>query len=96
VDRQSRVFFIGLLIKKIFHIILIVVGSFLGVLFLAIKLLQAHGYLSQLNWDRIGTDTLTWFQGLYAQFSSSHIFAVLGIPASSGLTVGCLLGIMKG
>jgi uncharacterized membrane protein (Fun14 family) len=91
-------FFIGMAIKRIFHIVLIIVGSFLGVLFLAIQFMSHKGYLgnAQIDWDKIGTDIMAWFQSVAAHFSSQHIFGVLGIPATSGLAAGILLGITKG
>jgi hypothetical protein len=60
---------------------------------------MAHrGYLgaqSQISWDRIGTDTATWFQSIAAHFSGQHIFAVLGIPVTSGLAIGVAAGLIK-
>jgi uncharacterized membrane protein (Fun14 family) len=91
-------FFIGMLLRRILHIILIIVGSFLGVLFLAIQFMANKGYLgnAQIDWTRVGNDTAVSLQNLVAQFSNQHIFGVLGIPATSGLAVGTLLGIAKG
>ena len=86
-------FLIGIFLKKIFRILLIIIGAFLGALFLAIQLLQAGGYLSQVNWDHIGADTMAGLQGLVVQFSNSHIFATLGIPATGGLEVGLIAGL---
>jgi hypothetical protein len=87
----------GMLLRRILHIILIIVGSFLGVLFLAIQFMANKGYLgnAQMDWTRIGNDTAASFQSLVTQFSSQHIFGVLGIPATSGLAIGVLAGLIK-
>ena len=79
-------FFIGMLLKRVLKIILIIVGSFLGVLFIAMQYMAHKGYMSgQINWDKIGTDTMAWFQSLATQFSPHGIFSFLGIEATSGL-----------
>jgi hypothetical protein len=44
---------------------------------------------------RVGNDTLAWFQSLSTQVSSSHIFGTLGIPATSGLAIGLVVGLAK-
>lgn len=77
---------------------MIIVGAFLGILFLAIQYMAHKGYLghAQIDWTHIGNDTMVWFQGLATFFSSHHVFAALGIPATSGLAVGVLAGLAKG
>lgn len=47
-------------------------------------------------WTMIGTDAMGWLNGLVEQFSNQHIFAALGIPATSGLAVGIIAGLAKG
>ena len=90
-------FCIGMLLKRVLKILLIIVGSFFGVLFIAIQYMSHKGYLNnQINWDRIGSDTVTSFHRLATQFSPHGIFSFLGIEATSGLAVGTLLGIAKG
>jgi uncharacterized membrane protein (Fun14 family) len=81
----------------VLHIVLIIVGAFLGVLFIALQYMAHKGYVgnTEINWDRIGTDTMTWFQSVAAQFSNQHIFGVLGIPATSGLAIGLVAGLAK-
>jgi hypothetical protein len=59
----------------------------------SLQWMQERQYIQgQVDWSRVGNDTLTWFQSLSAQVSSSHIFGTLGIPATSGLAVG-LVGV---
>lgn len=74
-------------------------SSTLGLFFLGIQYAANKGYLgvhTQINWDRIGNDTATAFQHLYTQFSSQHIFAALGVPATTGFAAGITIGLMRG
>jgi uncharacterized membrane protein (Fun14 family) len=49
-------FFIGMLLRRVLHILMIIVGSFFGILFLAIQYMSNKGYLgnAQVDWTRIG------------------------------------------
>jgi hypothetical protein len=50
-------------------------GSFLGAVFLVVQWMQARQYIQgQVDWNRVGNDTMVWLQSLFAQVSSSHIF----------------------
>jgi uncharacterized membrane protein (Fun14 family) len=91
-------FFIGWTLRKILKILLLVVGLGLGVFFLALQFMANKGYLgkAEIDWNRIGTDAMGWLNGLVEQFSNQHIFAALGIPATSGLAVGIIAGLAKG
>jgi uncharacterized membrane protein (Fun14 family) len=81
-------FFIGMFLRRILKFLVIIIGSFLGAIFLAIQWMQAVQYIQgQIDWSRVGNDTMAWFQSPSAQVSSSHIFGALGIPATSGLAV---------
>jgi hypothetical protein len=63
--------------------LVIIVGSFLGAVFVVIQWMRAHQYIQgQVDWNRVGNDTMAWFQSLSAQISNSHIFGTLGIPAT--------------
>jgi uncharacterized membrane protein (Fun14 family) len=90
-------FFIGMLLRRVLHILLIIVGSFLGAIFLAIQYMSNKWYLgnAQIDWTRIGNDTAVSLQNLVAQFSNQHIFGLLGIPATSGLAIGVIAGLAK-
>ena len=69
--------------------LIIIIGSFLGAVFLVIQWIQARQYIQgQVDWTRVGNDTMTLFQSLSAQVSSSHILGTLGIPATSRLVAG--------
>jgi uncharacterized membrane protein (Fun14 family) len=89
-------FFMGMFLRRVLKFLVIIIGSFLGAVFLVIQWMQARQYIqSQVDWNRMGNDTMAWFQSLSAQVSSSHIFGTLGIPATSGLAIGLLAGLAK-
>jgi uncharacterized membrane protein (Fun14 family) len=89
-------FFMGMFLRRVLKFIVIIVGSFLGVVFLVIQWMQARQYIQgQVDWNRVGNDTLAWFQSHSAQVSSWHIFGTLGIPATSGLAIGLVAGLAK-
>jgi uncharacterized membrane protein (Fun14 family) len=75
-------FFMGMFLRRMLKLLVIIIGSFVGAVFLVIQWMQARQYLQgQVDWTRVGNDTMAWFQSLSAQVSSSHIFSTLGIPA---------------
>jgi len=79
-------FFMGMFLRRVLKFLVIIIGSFLGVAFLVIQWMQARQYLQgQVDWTKVGNDTMSWFQSHSAQVSSSHILGTLGIPATSGL-----------
>jgi len=76
--------------------LVIIIGSFLGAVFLVIQWMQERQYIQgQVDWNRVGNDTMAWFQSPSAQVSSSHIFGALGFPATSGLAIGLAAGLAK-
>jgi uncharacterized membrane protein (Fun14 family) len=86
-------FFMGMFLRRVLKFLVIIIGSFLGAVFLVIQWMQARQYIQgQVDWNRVGNDTVARFQSLSAQASSSHIFA-LGIPATSGLAIGLLANV---
>ena len=46
----------GWALKKMIKWVLIVVGFFAGVIFLVMTLVQKYGYVSTINWDKMGRD----------------------------------------
>ncbi len=89
-------FFMGMFLRRVMKFLVIIIGSFLGAVFLVIQWMQARQYIQgQVDWNRVGNDTLAWFQTLSVQVSSSHIFGTLGIPATSGLAIGLVAGLAK-
>jgi hypothetical protein len=86
-------FFIGIFLKRV---LVIIIGSFLGAVFLVIQWMQVRQYIQgQVDWNRVGNDIMTWLQSHSAQVSSSHILGTLGIPATSGLAIGLVAGLAK-
>ena len=65
---------------------------------LGIQLLQKYGYVSAVNWEKLGNDTSTQIQHLAANVdvSNAHsLFQTLGIPVSGGLALGFLAGFVR-
>jgi uncharacterized membrane protein (Fun14 family) len=89
-------FFMGMFLRRMLKFIVIIIGSFLGAVFLVIQWMQARQYIQgQVDWNRVGNDTMAWFQSLSTQVSSSHILGTLGIPVTSGLAIGLVAGLAK-
>ena len=89
-------FFMGMFLKRVLKFIVIIIGSFIGAVFLVIQWMQARQYIQgEIDWNRVGNDTMAWFQSFFGQVSSSHIFGTLGIPATSGLAIGLMAGLTK-
>jgi uncharacterized membrane protein (Fun14 family) len=88
-------FFMGMFLRRVLKFLVIIIGSFLGAVFLVIQWMQARQYIQgQVDWNRVGNDTMVWLS-FSAQVSSSHIFGTLGIPAASGLAIGLVAGLAK-
>ena len=82
-------FFMGMFLRRVLKFLVIIIGSFIGAVFLVIQWMQAGQYIQgQVDWNRVGNDTMVWLQSLSAQVSSSHIFGTLGILATIGLAIG--------
>ena len=89
---------IAFALKKILKWILIIVGFLAGVFFVGVQLLQRYGYVSTVNWDKLGNDTSTQLQHLAANVEVTNVhglFHTLGIPVSSGLGLGFLAGFVR-
>jgi uncharacterized membrane protein (Fun14 family) len=89
---------IGFAFKKILKWMLIVVGFLAGMFFLGVQLLQKYGYVSSVNWDKLGTDTSTQIQHWVtnADVTNLHgLFHTLGIPVSGGLGLGLLADFVR-
>jgi hypothetical protein len=86
----------GMFLRRVLKFLVVIIGSFLGAVFLVIQWMQAGQYIQgQVDWNRVGNDSIVWLQSLSAQVSSSHIFDTLGIPATSGLAIGLVAGLAK-
>jgi uncharacterized membrane protein (Fun14 family) len=89
---------IGFALKKILKWMLIIVGFLTGMFFVGVQVFQKYGYVSMVNWDRLGNDTSTQIQhwATNADMTNLHgLFHRLGVPVSSGLGLGLLAGFVR-
>ena len=89
---------IGFALKKILNWMLIIVGFLAGMFFVGVQLLQKYGYLTAVNWDKLGNDTSTQIEHWAANvdISNAHsLFHTLGIPVTGGLGLGFLAGFVR-
>ena len=85
----------GFALKKVLKWMLIIVGFLTGMFFVGVQLLQRYGYVSSVNWDKLGNDTSTQIQhwAVNVDVTNVHsLFHTLGIPVSGGLALGFLAG----
>jgi uncharacterized membrane protein (Fun14 family) len=88
----------GFALKKVLKWVLIIVGFLAGMFFVGIQLLQKYGYVSAVNWDKLGTDTSMQIQHWASNVDLTNIhsiFHTLGIPVSGGLGLGFLAGFVR-
>jgi uncharacterized membrane protein (Fun14 family) len=88
----------GFALKKVLKWMLIIVGFLTGMFFVGVQLLNKYGYVSSVNWDKLGNDTSTQIQHWAANVDVTNLhglFHTLGIPISSGLGLGLLAGFVR-
>ena len=52
-------FFMGMFLRRVLKFLVIIMGSFLGAVFLVIQWMQARQYIQgQIDWNRVGNDTM--------------------------------------
>jgi uncharacterized membrane protein (Fun14 family) len=88
----------GFAMKKILKWTLIIVGFLAGMFFVGVQLLQRYGYVSSVNWDKLGNDTSTQIQHLAANVDVTNVhglFHTLGIPVTGGLGLELLVGFVR-
>ena len=52
-------FFMGMFLRRILKFLVIIIGSFVGAVFLVIQWTQARQYIQgQVDWNRVGNDTI--------------------------------------
>jgi uncharacterized membrane protein (Fun14 family) len=88
----------GFALKKVLKWILVIVGFIAGAFLVVVQLLQKYGYVSMVNWDKLGNDTSTQIQHLAANVDVTNVhslFHTLGIPVSGGLALGFLAGFIR-
>jgi uncharacterized membrane protein (Fun14 family) len=47
----------GFALKKVLKWVLVIIGIIAGLFFVGVQLLQRYGYVSAVNWDKLGNDT---------------------------------------
>ena len=88
----------GFALKKILKWMLIVVGFIAGMFFVGVQLLQKYGYVSAVNWDKLGNDTSTQMQHWAGNVDITNVhslFHTLGIPVFGSLGSGSLAGFVR-
>ena len=88
----------GFALKKVLKWMLIIIGFLAGMFFVGVQLLQRYGYVSSVNWDKLGNDTSTQIQHSASNIDVSNvhsIFHTLGIPVSGGLALGFVAGFVR-
>jgi uncharacterized membrane protein (Fun14 family) len=89
---------IGFALKKVLKWMLIIIGFLAGMFFVGVQLLQKYGYVTMVNWDKLGNDTSTQIQHWTANVDVTNlhgVFHTLGIPVSGGLALGFLAGFVR-
>jgi len=88
---------IGFALKKVVKWLLIGIGVLAGLIFLAVQWMANNGYIQGVRWDKLGYDISSYGQHLATQidFNNLHgVFHYLGIPMTSGLAIGALIGLI--
>jgi uncharacterized membrane protein (Fun14 family) len=88
----------GFALKKVLKWMLIIIGFLAGMFFVGVQLLQKYGYVSTVNWDKLGNDTSTQIQHLAANAELTNVhslFHTLGIPVTGGLVLGFFAGFVR-
>jgi uncharacterized membrane protein (Fun14 family) len=88
----------GFALKKILKWMLIIIGFLAGMFFVGVQLLQKYGYVTMVNWDKLGNDTSTQIHhwAVNADITNVHsLFHTLGIPVTGGLGLGFLAGFVR-
>jgi uncharacterized membrane protein (Fun14 family) len=89
---------IGFALKKVLKWMLLIAGFLVGMFFIGIQLFQRYGYVSAVNWDRLGNDISTQIQHWAANSDITNLhglFHTLGIPVSGGLGLELLTGFVR-
>ena len=54
-------FFMGMFLRRVLKFLVVIIGSFLGAVFLIIQWMHARQYIQgQVDWGRVGNDTMVW------------------------------------
>jgi uncharacterized membrane protein (Fun14 family) len=69
---------------------LVIVGFLAGMFFVGVQLLQKYGYVSMVNWDKLGNDSSAQIQHWAANIDVTNVHSLIhtvGIPVSGGAGV---------
>jgi uncharacterized membrane protein (Fun14 family) len=88
----------GFALKKVLKWMLIIIGFLAGMFFIGVQLLQRYGYVSAVNWGKLGNDSSIQIQHWTANADITNLhglFHTLGIPVTGGSGVGFLAGFVR-
>jgi uncharacterized membrane protein (Fun14 family) len=88
----------GFALKKVLKWMLIIIGFLVGVFFVGVQLLQKYGYVSAVDWVKLGNDTSTQIQHWVANVDVTNVHSIfysLGISDSGGLALGFLAAFVR-
>jgi uncharacterized membrane protein (Fun14 family) len=91
-------YILGFVLKKIIKWLLIGLGVLAGLIFIAIQWMANNGYIQGVRWDKLGNDISSYGQHLATQIHFNNlpgIFHYLGVPMTSGLAIGALVGFLR-
>jgi uncharacterized membrane protein (Fun14 family) len=90
-------YIIGFALKKIIKWLLVALGVLAGIIFMVIQWMSQSGYIQGVKWDKLGNDISSYGQHLATQIDFNNLsgmFHYLGVPMTSGLTIGALIGLI--
>jgi uncharacterized membrane protein (Fun14 family) len=85
-------------LRKVLKWLLIIIGFLVGIFFLGVQQLQRYGYVSSVNWDKLGNDISMQLHSWATSVDITNLhglFHMLGIPVSGGLGLGLLTGFVR-
>jgi uncharacterized membrane protein (Fun14 family) len=77
---------------------MIMLGVLAGIIFIIIQWMANSGYIQGVKWDKLGNDISSYGQHLATRIdfnNLSGIFHYLGVPMTSGLAIGVLVGFLR-
>jgi uncharacterized membrane protein (Fun14 family) len=83
---------------KIIKWLLIGLGVLAGIIFIVIQWMANNGYIQGVRWDKLGNDISSYGQHMATQIhfnNLSGIFHYLGVPMTSGLAIGAMVGFLR-
>ncbi len=88
----------GFALKKIGGLIIKIACAIIGAFFVGMMFMQYKGYVSGIDWQRIGADmagTVNQAVGSVDGGSVMGIFDKIGIPVTSGFVAGFVVGLRR-